>query len=331
LLLLDWEAEVKDVPVGENAKPIINSVDIYSPADFVDGKIAVTWGKNFEGKINASDLENDVITYGIDATGDNLFLGYKTADTFGINTTKPVSTDATHDLGQLVMKVSDEGGSDTKILGVVGKNPVQATTSLFFNENGTYGIVSDATSDGSFLDKVQLYVNGIFGTESIFNNGYYSVGVDFNNIAIVDGNNTHSVNYSNKALDQRNVVKGFNPASEEEWRIIMRERLADWGGSYNEDYVVDFNAGDNDLCPVGPGTQIQGRVDFWGTDGGNWWSSNYTDNTEDLPTEYDLFQKIKYCRSVETQNKSQQISLDPLYSAESKGKSFVDNGFQVVE
>ena len=326
----DREITVKDVPAGENAHPLIQGLVLGNGASFDGNNIYQTWGKDIEGSVVATDAEDDFIEYNVGFSGEGLYSGYQNEEAFGVSTYSQNRTDATADLGQVLIEAWDEGGRDTKTVGVVGKNPISATSNLFFNENGTYGITSDATSDGSFLDKAELYVNGVH--ESSVDKTFGDVSsdyADYDNIPIVNGENTNVVKYFNDDGDERDVGKGFTPASEEEWRTIMRERLADWGfvegvGGYLEDNTIAVDGNSNPGCTIPSGTTQYITPDFTIFSNGNLATANYTSPTDNKTTDLENYNKLKYCGNI---NNDLQMTMYPAYEIYNRIDEFHDLGF----
>lgn len=244
------EITVKNVE--GNVLPVIQGLALSGTASADANNIYQTWGKDIEGSIVATDANLDTILYDMDASGDGINSQSINGNEFLIGTISQSSTDATADLGQAVMQACDDEGCSTKQLNVVGKNPMQNEANLYFNENGTYGMVNKFTSDGSFLKKSELYVNDVHkpSADITFATGHYQVEVNYSPITIEDREMVTESRGFNEDDDQLNTVIKFTPSSKQDLLDAIDDELDARGISYQENIYAS-------VCTPTYGTYVE--------------------------------------------------------------------------
>ncbi|MEN7982120.1 MAG: hypothetical protein ABFQ65_01590 [Nanoarchaeota archaeon] len=342
ILVKNVEEPPIDPPV-ENVLPTFDRFVFSNGSTHDDTNILQLRRKNTEGTIEATDLNGDNIYYEMFVNGD-LTRDYLNGKNFGIIPTASDSTSDVEHLGDVTLRLCDEQNFDfgtntctnynEKTFAYGEINPVQATSSLGFNENGTYYLISDATSVGSFLNRAEIYLDSVYkGDVDFVGDNTYAGGFDSINFPIENRENIAETYWFNDTGDEGDVVKRFTPASESEWRTIMRERLADWGfvegvGSYLEENIIAVDGNDNPGCAIPSGTTEYITPDFTIFSNGNLATANYTSPTDNKTTDLEDYNKLKYCGNI---NNDLQMTMYPAYEIYNRIDEFHDLGFTFEE
>jgi hypothetical protein len=232
---------IKVNDVAKNSFPVIQGIVLSNNASADSNNIYQTWGQDIEGEIIATDTTGDIITYSMDVSGD-AYLNWIDGNEFSIAIPQQTSSDATADLGQATIKACDDQGCDTKNLGIVGKNPVQANLWRDYDWYGNYvdyDVVSEVTNVGNPMLDIDFYINDeIVYQDTNWDSSLYDFAIG--TFSTTYGENpSFQVEWRNNSGDVRKVsLEGIYVPTEAEWRQDVKAILDANSDKYNR-YIED--------------------------------------------------------------------------------------------
>jgi hypothetical protein len=281
LLLLDWEAEVKDVLSGTNTLPIFDRFNFTNGSIHDDSNILQLRRKSSEGTIEATDAQGDNIYYEMSVNG-NLTRTIN-GNNFSIVPTPSDSTADVEDLGDVIVRVCDEQNFDSgtgtcinyneKVFAYGEINPVQEDIELSFNKD-LYGYDSTlgwiyyynskhtSTSTDTSLDKIEIKVSDGYAYTDDYseNNPTETTDVLYN--PTPEGDGWIEGDAYNLYGDHRTLRKNFATYSKTGFEEMTDAKLITDGktltttgspseGVFRKDYPLVFQA--NKDCPYKDG------------------------------------------------------------------------------
>jgi len=271
-------------------------------------------GENIQGRMIAVDAEGNQIHYQMDVTGDNALLASQKNDEFEINTTTPITTDTTSDLGKVTVNVCDEQNYDTatnscmkynqRTFGIVGTNsseePIKIGVTKTFDESGNVmwsaGIVSK-----NFIKNATEYFNDHEDekTFDVAGMGNYNE-ITLNKKKEIKNNNSAFYSVTDFLGNEDTTTDSFVPATKSKLLELIDAELSARGITPSDNQPSGITLGDGKCSELSPrdnnmtaerlfsynGKSYQIRVaDFSSsTDVANAKTSSLYFNCKDLPT-----------------------------------------------